>query len=76
MEMPKERTLGKRRSKDQDLKAGHDWHLPRPKEDPEGWRQEVRSEGLRKERDKSERVQKALWALESCLIFIPNEMRS
>lgn len=52
MEMPKERTLGKRRSKDQDLKAGHDWHLPRPKEDPEGWRQEVRSEGLRKERDR------------------------
>lgn len=36
MEIPKGRTLGRRRSKDQDLKAGHDWHLPRPQRRPRG----------------------------------------
>lgn len=54
MEMPKGRTLGKRRSKDQFLKAGHDWHLPRPQRRPRGM--EVGSEirGVRERERKRE----------------------
>lgn len=37
MEISKGRsTAGKKSSKNKDLKAGHDWHLPRPQRRPRG----------------------------------------
>lgn len=75
MEIPKGRTLGKGRSKDQALRQDLIGIFQDHKEDPEGWREEVRSDGLGGEGERV-RVQKALWALEICSIFSPNEIRS